>query len=62
MVVGVEKLRLDEGRGGLKGEGMGSVVLEDVDDEFVLELGLSSGTFSFLLLCAQVVKCSGCGG
>ena len=46
----------------MKSKGMGSVVLEDVDDEFVLELGLSSGAFGFLLSGTQVVKCSRCRG
>ena len=41
---------------------MESIVLEDVVDEFVLELGLSLGAFGFLLLGVQVVKCSRCRG
>jgi hypothetical protein len=41
---------------------VGSIVLENMDEEFVLELGLSSGTLGFLLPGVQVVEGSGHGG
>jgi len=42
--------RLGEGKGESRREGKESIVLEDVENEFVLELGLSSGVLGFLLL------------
>jgi hypothetical protein len=61
-VIGVKAVRSGEGRGGLKHKVVGSIVLEDMDEEFVFELGLSSGTLGFLLPGVQVVEGSGHGG
>lgn len=37
-------------RGELKHDGMESIMVEDMDDELLLELGLCSGALSLLLL------------
>ena len=55
-VVDFEVLGFGKGRGKLKCDGTDSIVLEDVDDELVLELGLSSGMLGLLLLGAHFVK------
>ena len=59
-VVDFEALGFGKGRGKLKRDRTDSIVLEDVDNELILELGLSSGTLGLLLLGAHFVKGS-CG-
>jgi len=49
-MVSFEGARLGDGKGKSKQEGKESIVLEDVENEFVFVLGLSSGVLSFLLL------------
>ena len=55
-VVDFEALGFGKGRGKLKHDGTDSIILEDVDDELVLELGLSSGTLGLLLLGVHFVE------
>ena len=55
-VVDFEVLGFGKGRGKLKHNGTDSIILEDVDDELVLELGLSSGMLGLLLLGAHFVE------
>ena len=55
-MVDFEALGFGKGRRELKCDRTESIVLENVDNELVLELGLSLGTLSLLLLGAHFVK------
>ena len=51
-----------DGKGELKHDELESSILDDVEDKLILEPGLCSSSFRFLLLDADVIECASRGG